>query len=76
VYIDIYKLFHNLDVRLRVSWEELGDCKLTAQSFTMKNIFQRLSRKSDPWKNLRHSVRSLKAARKRLDAIIKKELKR
>src|SRR5213595_2836990 len=59
-----------------LSWNELGNTKLTAQSFNMKNIFQRLSRKSDPWKNLRRSVRSLKAARKRLDAIIKKELKK
>jgi len=59
-----------------LSWNELGNSKLTAQSFNMKNIFQRLSRKSDPWKNLRRSVRSLKAARKRLDAIIKKELKK
>ncbi|PYJ71423.1 MAG: ATP-dependent DNA ligase [Verrucomicrobia bacterium] len=59
-----------------LSWEEVGEGKLNAQRFNMKNIFQRLSRKSNPWKNLRRSVRSFKAARKRLDAIIEKELKK
>jgi bifunctional non-homologous end joining protein LigD len=59
-----------------LSWEELADSKLTAQSFNIKNIFQRLSRKSDPWKNLRRSVRSFKAARRRLDKIIEKEMKK
>jgi bifunctional non-homologous end joining protein LigD len=58
-----------------LSWDEFAEKKLTAQSFNMKNIFQRLSRTSDPWKNLRRSMRSFKAARKRLDAIMKKELK-
>src|SRR5438876_2636291 len=57
-------------------WDEVSDSKLYAQRFTMKNIFQRLSRTSDPWKSLRRSVRSFKAARKRLDAIMKKELKK
>jgi bifunctional non-homologous end joining protein LigD len=31
-----------------LSWKELADNKLNAQSFNMKNISQRLSRKSDP----------------------------
>jgi len=57
-----------------LAWNEVGDSKLDAQRFNIKNIFQRLSRKSDPWKNLHRSARSLKAARKRLDAIIDKEL--
>ncbi len=59
-----------------VTWNEVGDTKLDAQSFSMKNIFQRLNRKSDPWKNLRRSARSLKAARHRLDKIIKEELEK
>jgi bifunctional non-homologous end joining protein LigD len=58
-----------------LSWKEVSDSKLNTQRFTIKNIFQRLSRNSDPWKNFRRSVRSFKAARKRLDAIIEKELK-
>lgn len=49
-------------------------CVIT-QRFTMKNILQRVSKKSDPWKNLRRFVRSLTAARHRLDAIIEKELR-
>jgi len=56
-----------------LSWEEVNDSKVDAQRFTVKNIFQRLSRKSDPWKNLRRSMRSFKTARRRLDGIIKKE---
>ena len=55
-----------------LSWDEIGDSKLDAQRFNIKNIFQRLSRKSDPWKKLRRSARSLKAARKKLDGIIKR----
>jgi bifunctional non-homologous end joining protein LigD len=57
-----------------LSWDEVGDSKLNAQRFNIKNIFQRLGRKSDPWKNLRRAARSLKTARERLDAIMKKEL--
>jgi bifunctional non-homologous end joining protein LigD len=58
-----------------LSWDELADKRMAAQRFNMKNIFQRLGQTSDPWKNLRRSVRSFEAARKRLDAVIKKELK-
>jgi bifunctional non-homologous end joining protein LigD len=56
-----------------LSWDEVGDSKLNAQRFNIKNIFQRLGRSSDPWKSLRRSVRSLKTVRERLDAIMKKE---
>jgi bifunctional non-homologous end joining protein LigD len=59
-----------------LSWDEVGDSKLNAQRFNIKNIFQRLGRKSDPWKNLHRAARSLKTARKRLDAIIEKELEK
>jgi bifunctional non-homologous end joining protein LigD len=58
-----------------LGWNEVRDSKLNAQRFDIKNIFQRLSQKPDPWKNLRRSARSLKAARRRLNAIIGKELK-
>jgi bifunctional non-homologous end joining protein LigD len=57
-----------------LSWKELADNKVNAQSFNMKNIFQRLSRKSDPWRNLRRSVRAFKTARKQLETIMKEEL--
>ncbi|HYY35902.1 MAG TPA: non-homologous end-joining DNA ligase [Candidatus Binatia bacterium] len=59
-----------------LAWNEVSDSKLDAQRFNIKNIFQRLSRKADPWKNLHRSERSLKAARRRLDKIIKKELEK
>jgi bifunctional non-homologous end joining protein LigD len=57
-----------------LAWNEVSHRKLDAQRFNIKNIFQRLRRKSDPWKNLHRSARSLTAARRRLDRIIKKEL--
>jgi bifunctional non-homologous end joining protein LigD len=57
-----------------LGWDEVGDSKLNAQCFNMKNIFQRINRKSDPWKNLYRSALSLKGPRRRLDKIIKKEL--
>lgn len=63
-------------IAMPLSWDEVDDSKLDAQRFNIKNIFQRLSQKSDPWKNLRRSARSLKTARRRLDKIIEKELNR
>jgi bifunctional non-homologous end joining protein LigD len=57
-----------------LSWDEVNDRTLTAQSFNVKNIFQSMSQKPDPWKNLRESAHSLKSARRRLDVIIDKEL--
>ena len=32
-----------------LDWEELGKSGLTSRSYTMKNIFRRLSQKDDPW---------------------------
>jgi bifunctional non-homologous end joining protein LigD len=38
-----------------LDWDELSDSKLNAQSYTMENIFKRLSRREDPWKDfVRH----------------------
>jgi bifunctional non-homologous end joining protein LigD len=42
-----------------LDWKELKNKKLHAQSYTIKNIFQRLSKKDDPWKNFRKKSRSL-----------------
>jgi DNA primase len=62
-------------LRAPLGWDEVNDSKLDARRSTIKNIFQRLSQKPDPWKNLRHSARSLKAACRQLDAMFEKECK-
>jgi bifunctional non-homologous end joining protein LigD len=34
-----------------LEWEELNDSSLHPQSYHLKNIFQRLGKKDNPWKN-------------------------
>ena len=34
-----------------LDWDELSDSKLDPQSYTMENIFKRLARRADPWKD-------------------------
>jgi bifunctional non-homologous end joining protein LigD len=53
-----------------LEWDELAGGKLNAQSYNIKNVFQRLSRKSDPWKDLPRLGRSLNDARRRLDKML------
>jgi bifunctional non-homologous end joining protein LigD len=54
-----------------IDWEELENTALTSQSYNIKNIFLRLGKKPDPWKDInRHSV-SITSARKKLDEIMK-----
>lgn len=40
-------------------WDELT-ARMQSQKFTMKNIFKRLARMDDPWKDMHKSARSLK----------------
>jgi bifunctional non-homologous end joining protein LigD len=35
-----------------LSWDELQDPELHSRTYTIKNIFRRLSRKQDPWKDI------------------------
>jgi bifunctional non-homologous end joining protein LigD len=35
-----------------IEWEELNNKKLTPQKYNIKNIFQRLGKKEDPWRNI------------------------
>lgn len=46
-----------------VDWEELKGPALGPQSYTVKNIFRRLSQKEDPWKNFARHGTSLKSVR-------------
>lgn len=57
-----------------IEWDELNDSKLNSQSYNIKNIFNRLNKIDEPWKDLNKKKNSLKSARKILDEIIKEEL--
>jgi bifunctional non-homologous end joining protein LigD len=61
-------------VAVPIEWDELSNNKLNAQSYNIKNIFNRLGRKPDPWKDIKKRSNSLKVARKVLDEIINEEL--
>lgn len=45
-------------------WEELKNARLTAQTFTIKNILLRLKQEGDPWQNVDAHPISLKAYKK------------
>lgn len=49
-----------------LDWQELGRRKLTAQTYTVTNIFRRLGARDDPWQGLNRRGRSLDPARKKL----------
>lgn len=54
-----------------ITWQELG--AVTPQKYTIKNIFSRISREGDIWKNIEKSAKGLSAARKKLDTLIDQE---
>ena len=56
-------------VAMPITWEELEDPKLNARSFHIKNAVQRMESIEDPWKGIAKSVRSLRAAAKRLPRV-------
>jgi bifunctional non-homologous end joining protein LigD len=49
-----------------LDWDEVADPKLTAQRYTLRNIFRRLAQKDDPWKGIARRASSLDASRRRL----------
>jgi len=49
-----------------IDWDELRSSKLHSQSYNIKNIFRRLSRKDDPWDGMWDNACSLDAVRNRL----------
>jgi len=44
-----------------LTWDEVGQQELRADTYTIKNIFQRLAQKSDPWADISHHASSLPA---------------
>ncbi len=53
-------------------WHELADKKLTARSYTMNNIFQRIASIEDPWKDMAGIKQSIKKASKLLAKLSQK----
>lgn len=47
-----------------LSWSELSNPKLNPQSYNIKNIFRRLSKKKDPWKDFYKKAKSLPKIKK------------
>lgn len=47
-----------------VDWEELGH--VTPQKYTLRNVFRRMSRKTDPWIDIAQHAASVSRARKKL----------
>ncbi len=62
----------NAPVATPIDWNELQRKKMNSQYYNIKNIFKRLKRKPDPWKNIYSKSKSLSKARKKLDTILKK----
>jgi bifunctional non-homologous end joining protein LigD len=56
-----------------LNWEELDRPKLTSSQYTLRNIFQRLDREEDPWKDIYRQGKSLEKAREMLDNISTKK---
>lgn len=54
-----------------IEWSEVSKKTLKPDRFTIKNIFKRLERKGDVWKDMRKDAVSLKKAQKKLEKIKK-----
>jgi bifunctional non-homologous end joining protein LigD len=51
---------HGAPVATPLTWKELENKKITAQTFTIKNIFGRLKKQNDPWKSMLRKKQSLR----------------
>jgi bifunctional non-homologous end joining protein LigD len=54
-------------VSVPLSWSELGRKNLRSNSFTIRNVFDRLDKGSDPWRDFWGSAISLTGARRKLE---------
>lgn len=55
-----------------VEWQEVRQKSLTADRYTISNIFKRMTKKKDPWQAMHRRARSLAGPQKRLQALISK----
>jgi bifunctional non-homologous end joining protein LigD len=54
-----------------LAWDDLADPALRSDAFTIRNLGRRLSQQGDPWRDIGRAARSLGAARRRLDRLIR-----
>jgi bifunctional non-homologous end joining protein LigD len=52
-----------------LGWDELGRTELRPESVTIRNVFERLDKTGDPWKNFWQQRASLKRARQKLEKL-------
>jgi len=48
-----------------LSWKELDDPRLRPDRFTIRNIFDRMQRRADPWKDVNRNAQKLPRRRER-----------
>jgi bifunctional non-homologous end joining protein LigD len=64
------RAIENAPIATPLSWDELGDKTLNAQTYTMANIIDRLEQKTNPWKDFEGQASSLTYAKKKLETLI------
>lgn len=52
-----------------LTWDELKDPDLRSNTYTLRNIWDRLDKVSDPWRGMMRHARSLKEPRRKLDRL-------
>ena len=55
----------NAPVATPVNWEELESKKLNSQTYNIKNIFKKIEREENPWKNFKQNAVGITAAFKK-----------
>jgi bifunctional non-homologous end joining protein LigD len=56
-----------------IEWDELGRSTLMPDTYTMENIFRRLSQKDDPWKGIGRHARSIEEPHRKLKELLEGE---
>ena len=52
-------------------WEELKEKSITPQSYNIKNLFKKLDKAGDPWKDINQAAVVLTSAEKELEKLLK-----
>ncbi len=55
-----------------LEWDELSDSDLNARKYNIKNLFRRLGRKDDPWRDINRHKFSCRKASDKLEKLMKK----
>jgi bifunctional non-homologous end joining protein LigD len=54
-----------------IDWKELGDSSLKPDTYTIRNVFRRLSQKEDPWKGIGRHARSIDGPHQKLRELLR-----